>query len=60
MPKYPQVTEKQERGRGPKSGLKHTKRSGDPTVGSHASAPALDAPLKAYQASQHAREKSTD
>jgi hypothetical protein len=60
MPEDPQVTEKQARGRAPKSGRKHAKRSGDDRVGSHASPPALDAPLKAYQASQLAREKSTE
>ncbi len=60
MPKDAQVTAETDRERAAGSGRKTAKHfgKGDPRAGNHASAPALDAPLKAYQASQHARKKS--
>jgi hypothetical protein len=62
MPKDAQVTARQDRDRIGGSGRKAPKYSGkaDPRAGGHASAPALDAPLKAYQASQHAHQKSAE
>jgi hypothetical protein len=63
MPKATaQVTAGQDRERAAGSGRKAAKHSGkvDRRMGSHASAPALDAPVKAYQASQHALDKSTE